>query len=91
MTYDSKLRCLLRYILSRRVYEFDRKEFHLPCGSVMIELRSGIIQNLEIDEKLIGTDFHGLGRFVAPYITNNNIPNGGAKGFIQVDAVAINP
>ena len=57
----------------------------------MRELRSGIIQNLEIDEKLIGTDFKGLGRFVRPYMINNNIPKNGAKGFIQVDAIALNP
>ena len=48
----------------------------------MRELRSGIIQKLDIDDKLIGTDFHGLGSFVAPYMTNNNIPKEGAKGFI---------
>ena len=57
----------------------------------MRELRSGIIQKLDIDDKLIGTDFNGLGRFVAAYMTNNNIPKGGAKGFIQLDAIALNP
>ena len=45
-------------------------------------LRSGIIQNLEIDDKLIGTDFQGLGAFVASYIINNNIPKGGIKGIL---------
>ena len=54
-------------------------------------LRSGIIQNLEVDDKLIGTDFHGLGRFVGPYMKHNNIPKEGANGFLQVDAVALNP
>ena len=58
---------------------------------MMRELRSFIIQNLQIDDKLIGTNFDGLGTYVAHYITNNNIPKGGAKGFIQVDAVALNP
>ena len=57
----------------------------------MRELRSSIIQNLQIDDKLIGTNFYGLGSYVAHYITNNNIPKRGAKGFIQVDAVALNP
>jgi len=71
MTYDSKLRCLLRYILSRRVYDFDRKEFHFPAESTMKELRSGIIQGLEIDEKLLGTDFQGLGSCVATYMKHN--------------------
>ena len=58
---------------------------------MMRELRSSIIQNLQIDDKLIGTNFDGLGAFITPYITNNNILKGGAKGFIQVDAVALNP
>ena len=58
---------------------------------MMRELRSSIIQNLQVDDKLIGTNFDGLGAFIAPYITNNNIPKRGAKGFIQVDAVALNP
>ena len=58
---------------------------------MMRELRSSIIQNLQIDDKLIGTNFNGLGRYIAHYITNNNIPKEGAKGFIQVDAVALNP
>ena len=58
---------------------------------MMRELRSSIIQNLQIDDKLIDTNFDGLGAYVAPYITNNNIPKRGAKGFIQVDAVALNP
>ena len=57
----------------------------------MRELRSSIIQNLQIDDKLIGTNFDGLGSYVAHYITNNNIPKRGAKGFLQVDAVALNP
>ena len=57
----------------------------------MRELRSSMIQNLQIDDKLTGTNFGGLGRYVAPYITYNNIPKGGAKGFIQVDAVVLNP
>ena len=48
----------------------------------MKELRSGIIQNLEIDEKLIGTDFKCLGKFVAPYIINNNIPYRGIIGIL---------
>ena len=71
MTYDSKLKCLLRYILNRRVYDFDRKEFHFPCETVMKKLRIGIIQGLEIDEKLLGTDFQGLGRCVVPYMKHN--------------------
>ena len=50
------------------------------------ELRSFIIQNLQINDKLIGTNFDGLGKYVAHYITNNNIPKVSAKGFIQVDA-----
>ena len=54
-------------------------------------LRSSIIQNLQIDDKLIGTNFDGLGIYIAHYITNNNIPKGGAIGFLQVDAVALNP
>ena len=54
-------------------------------------LRSSIIKNLQIDDKLIGTNFNGLGRYIAHYITNNNIPIRGAKGFLQVDAVALNP
>ena len=58
---------------------------------MMRELRSSIIQDLQIDDKLIGTNFDGLGAYIAPYITNNNIPKRGAKGFIQVDAVALNP
>ena len=58
---------------------------------MMRELRSSIIQNLQIDDKLIGTNFDGLGVYFAPYITNNNIPKGGAKGFLQVDAVALKP
>ena len=58
---------------------------------MMRELRSSIIQNLQIDDKLIGTNFDGLGSYLAHYITNNNIPKRGAKGFIQVDAVAQNP
>ena len=58
---------------------------------MMRELRSSIIQNLQIDDKLIGTNFDGLGAYIAPYITNNNIPKGGAKGILQVDAVALNP
>ena len=58
---------------------------------MMRELRSSIIQDLQIDDKLIGTNFDGLGAFIVPYITYNNIPIGGAKGFIQVDAVALNP
>jgi hypothetical protein len=45
-------------------------------------LRSGIIQNLEIDEKLIGTDFKCLAALVTPYIINNNIPYGGIKGIL---------
>ena len=57
----------------------------------MRELRSSIIQNLQIDDKLIGTNFDGLGGYIPHYITNNNIPKGGAKWFIQVDAVALNP
>jgi len=57
----------------------------------MRELRSSIIQNLQIDDKLIGTNFDGLGAYLVHYITNNNIPKRGAKGFIQVDAVALNP
>ena len=57
---------------------------------MMRELRS-IIQNLHIDDKLIGTNFDGLGAFIAPNIVNNNIPKGCAKGFLQVDAVALNP
>ena len=48
----------------------------------MREFRSSIIQNLQIDDKLIGANFDGLGVYIAPYITNNNIPKGGAKGFI---------
>ena len=91
MNYDSKLKCLIRYILSRRVYDFDRKEFHFPCQSTMKELRSGIIQGLEIDEKLLGTDFQGLAASIAPYMKHNQIKKGGAKGFLQVDAVALNP
>ena len=39
--------------------------------SVMRELRSGIIQGLEIDEKLLGTDFKGLGACVVHYIKHN--------------------
>ena len=58
---------------------------------MMRELRSSIIQNLQIEDKLIGTNFDGLCAYIAPYITNNNIPKGGAKGFIQVDAEALNP
>ena len=58
---------------------------------MMRELRSSIIQNLQIDDKLIGTNFDGLSAFIVPYLTNNNIPKRGAKGFIQVDAVALNP
>ena len=58
---------------------------------MMRALRSSIIQNLQIDDKLIGTNFDGIGRCVAHYITNNNIPKRGAKGFMQVDAVALNP
>ena len=58
---------------------------------MMRELRSSIIQNLQIDDKLIGTNFDGFDRYDAHYITNNNIPKRGAKGFIQVDAVALNP
>ena len=57
----------------------------------MRELRSSIIQNLQIDDKLIGTNFDELGSYLAHYITNNNIHKGGAKGFLQVDAVALNP
>ena len=57
----------------------------------MRELRSSIIQNLQIDDKLIDTNFDGLGSYLVHYITNYNIPIGGAKGFLQVDAVALNP
>ena len=49
---------------------------------MMKELRSSIIQNLQIDDKLIDTNFDGLGRCVAHYITNNNIPKIGTKDFL---------
>ena len=73
---------MLRYVLSRRVYDFDRKEFHWPSESLMRKLRSGIIQSLEIDEKLLATDFSELGRFIGPYMKHNLIPKEGVKGVL---------